>query len=231
MTCFNATDYKQQLKALLPRGALWDSLKEDGLFNALLDALAQEPSRIDARVCDLINEADPRTTLELLTDWERAVGLPDKCFGRGTTIQERRQAIVTRLTSVGGASRAYFIGLAAALGYTITIDEFSPFMCGISRCGQNLNPNGAQITWRINIPGARLTYFRTGVSGAGERLLTINAATDLICLFKRLKPADTNLLFFYQGQITSGTPQTSTVPISSTYHYFRTGESRAGDTL
>ena len=36
-------------------------------------------------------ESDPRITLELLPDWERAWGLPDPCFRSAQTIAERQR--------------------------------------------------------------------------------------------------------------------------------------------
>jgi uncharacterized protein YmfQ (DUF2313 family) len=43
------------------------------------------------------------------------------------------------MTLIGAQSRDFFIGVAAAIGYTIEIREWSPFMCGISMCGDTRN--------------------------------------------------------------------------------------------
>ena len=43
--------------------------------------------------------------------------------------------LVLYMTWLGGQSRDYFTKLMQWLGYTITIKEFAPFMCGVSRVG------------------------------------------------------------------------------------------------
>ncbi len=196
----SAESYKRQLLALLPPGAAWPR-DRDSLLVKLLGGLAEELARIDARASDLIRESDPRSTYELLADWERVAGLPDKCSrGRATTIEERRAALVAKLTMRGGSTKAYFIALAKQLGYDITIDEFRPFICGISRCGDVLTGgHSVRHVWRVNVPGARYTPFRTGVSQCGDKLGKITRAEDLACKLNTLKPAHTRIIFNYTG--------------------------------
>lgn len=120
-------DYLSQLQALLPQGPAWPR-EPAALLTRLLDAFADEFARLDARADQLIDEADPRTTYELLADWERVTGLPGTCAllaGIDFTVEQRRAALVTKLTERGGQSRAYFIAMAARLGFTVTITEFS----------------------------------------------------------------------------------------------------------
>ncbi len=70
--------YDQLLRALLPPGLAW--VAEVGSELAyLVEALAQELSRVDERGEDLQNEMDPRTATELLDEWEEVAGLPDEC--------------------------------------------------------------------------------------------------------------------------------------------------------
>jgi len=132
-----AVDYLDQLKQLLPPGPAFPR-DEDTTFNRLLGAIAEEFGRFDVRVERLPEEADPRTALELLPDWERVAGLPDVCTGTiATTVPERRAAIVAKITARGGQSLAYLTSLAANLGYAVVISEYRPlrarFRAG-SRC-------------------------------------------------------------------------------------------------
>lgn len=195
-----ASDYLGQLQALLPHGPAWTADNEAAVTKQL-GAIAAEFARVDARARRLVDEADPRSTFELLPDWERVCGLPDSCSAElAATLQERRAEVVSRLTAQGGASLAYFIGLAAAMGYAIEIDEFRPFVAGWSRCGARLNGDHAvRYQWRVRVSGPRYTPFRTGASQAGDRLGKIVQAEDLECKLKRLKPAHTNLIFAYEG--------------------------------
>lgn len=186
---------------MLPPGRLWNALRQSGsLADELLAAQAEEFARVDGRAEDLLDEADPRATLELLPEWEAWAGLPDICTGGMSTLQERREALVQKLTSGGGQSRAYFVSLAATLGYTITIDEFRPFICGKSRCGDQLNGGAeARFYWRVTVPNAKLIRFTCGVSRCGDSLGKIDRAAPLECVLQRLKPAHTEIIFNYSG--------------------------------
>ena len=195
-----ADAYRAQLQALLPPGDAWPRTASATLTK-LLDALAQELARVDGRGEDLLREALPGAALELLAEWEALVGLPDACSTElATTITERRQNVVSRLTERGGCSRAWFIAFAAKLGYTVEIDEFRPFITGLSRCGDVLNGgHSVRHTWRVRVSGARYTPFRAGASQCGDLLGKITRAEDLECQLKRRKQAHTNLIVSYEG--------------------------------
>lgn len=196
----NADAYLRQLQALLPPGSAWPRTASATLTR-LLASLAEELARIDSRADDIVDESDPRTSMELFADWERVCGLPDACSAElATTLQERRAAVVEKLTSLGGTSKAYFIALAASMGYPIQIDEFRPFVAGVSRCGDPLNGGHAvRYQWLVRVSGPRYTPFRTGASQCGDLLGKIVRAEDLECKLKRLKPAHTNLTVSYEG--------------------------------
>ena len=191
-----AAEYREQLKALLPPGQAFP--RDPGTtLHDLLDGMSIELARLDVRASVLPQEVNPAVSLELLSDWERVAGLPDKCSGViEETLQGRRNALLTKLTSTGGQSPAYFIELAASLGYTVTIEEFRPFRAGMSVAGDPLT-NGPWVhTWLIRAPEASITEFRAGLSAAGERLRTWGNDT-LECKIHQLKPAHTIALFAY----------------------------------
>lgn len=163
----------------------------------LLAALAEEWARIDARGEQLIVDALPLTSTELLSDWERNAGLPDKCAGTlETTMQGRLNALVAKLTSNGGQSIPYFIAVAKALGYEITISEFRPFRAGLSQAGDPLTNGDWVYTWRVNSTETTIISFRAGRSSAGEPLRTWGNDT-LECKINQIKPAHTITLFGY----------------------------------
>lgn len=195
-----ATAYRKQLQALLPFGIVWPR-RPDATLTKLLDGIAEELARVDSRADDLLSNAFPAGALEMLPDWERIVGLPDACSTElANTIAERRKNVVSKLTERGGCSRAWFIAFAAKLGYTIEIDEFRPFIAGISRCGDRLNgAPSVRYTWRVRVIGPRYTPFRTGASQCGDLLGKITRAEDLECQLKRRKQAHTNLIVSYEG--------------------------------
>jgi uncharacterized protein YmfQ (DUF2313 family) len=122
--------YARQLLQLLPPGRLWTLLADTEIFRAAL-GLADELSRVDARGVDLLNEADPRNATETIEDWERALGLPDeRVLVIPSTIEERRIAVAQKLTNLGGQSVSFFVALAAACGYTVTVSRFRVLRVG-----------------------------------------------------------------------------------------------------
>ena len=130
-------DYGTELLTYLPQGQAWP--REPGCTLDLgVRGLADYYGFVDSRAADLLErESDPRSTIELLPDWERNWGLPDPCWSQAQTIDQRQKELVLRMTMIGGQSRQWFINTAAYLGYTITISEFRTFEVGIDRCGDN----------------------------------------------------------------------------------------------
>jgi uncharacterized protein YmfQ (DUF2313 family) len=191
-----ADDYRRQMQALLPRGLAW-SLAPLSWLTRLLSGMAPEFARIHARVLDLIRESDPRTTIEMLAEWERALGLPDNCSNTlAPTLQGRRDDVLTKLVSLGGQSRAYYIAVAARLGYMISIEEFAPFRVGRSRVFDALYSEDWTWVWRVNGPPVSIRYFRTGQSRVGEPLRYWGNSV-LECRLNLIKPAHTHIIFSY----------------------------------
>lgn len=191
--------YLAALQDLLPTGTAWPRAASTALAK-VLRAMADGLARLHARVLQLVTEADPRTTAEMLADWERAYGLPDPCLGvLPTTIQERRAALVTKITSTGGASIAYFEGLAATLGFPgITITEFKLPRSGYASCVDPLYGTAWAFAWQVNAPAVTVTYARSGLTACDEPLAAWGNEL-LECAFEKLKPAHTIVLFAYGG--------------------------------
>jgi uncharacterized protein YmfQ (DUF2313 family) len=191
-----AADYLEQLKTLLPPGQAFP--REAGnTLHKLLDGMSIELARVDGRGELLPLEANPASTNELLSDWERVVGLPDKCSGAlEGTLQGRRNALLAKLASTGGQSPAYFISIAAALGYEVTITEFRPFRVGMSKVGDALTNGDWQFTWQVNGPETTVLTFRVGLSAVGEPLRSWGTSS-LECKIRQLAPAHTIPIFAY----------------------------------
>jgi uncharacterized protein YmfQ (DUF2313 family) len=189
------SDYVDQLLSLMPPGDAWP--RDTGtVLSATLQMPAGELARADGRGDDLVNEADPRTTGEMLTDWEDVAGLPDPCTGPLTSFTARRARLVQKLTSVGDQSRAYFIGIATSLGYVgATITEYFAFTCD-SVCTDTLYTDPWCYAWRLNIHETTLERDFTANSGCSE-YLRFWGDTVLECLINQLKPAHTQVIFAY----------------------------------
>ena len=198
----DGTAYAAQLRQLLPSGAAWD-FAPDGVFAGLLGGLAEEFARIDGRALDLIEEADPRTALELLPDWERVAALPDTCTGAPDNVGERQAALHQKLTRVGAQNAAAYAELAARVGYQIDIEEHRPLRTGF-RVGARCNDVLWHFTWTVHVrpfegfleESTFLAVFRAGSGRAGDRLRGFGAL-DIECLIRRAAPAHTVVLFAY----------------------------------
>lgn len=191
-----ANDYLSQLQALLPRGLAW-AREQTGVLTRLLLAWADEFARVDLRCDELVNEADPRTTFELLADWERVAGLPDNCVTIAQTIEQRRAALVSKLVYAGGQSRAYFIGLAEALGYIgATIDEFALMRC-TDDCNDAVYSEDALFAWRLNLPDSTGGIFVMDCISDCNSSLRSWGDEAIECRINKYKPAHTSVLFAY----------------------------------
>ncbi|MEH2565342.1 YmfQ family protein [Bradyrhizobium sp. AZCC 2289] len=134
----SGSDYADAFLSLLPQGQAWPRHAPDSTMARGIDGLCDYWGFVDGRAADLLEtESDPRTTVELLHDWERNWGLPDPCYTAQQTIGQRQLALVMRMTMRGAQSREFFIEVAAMLGYSITITEYRTFVVGIDRCGDN----------------------------------------------------------------------------------------------
>ncbi len=188
--------YADLLKSLLPQGPAWPTDEEGSTLNLLLLAMAEELARLDARAGTLVNESDPTTTVETLEAWERNFGLPDSCAGQFETLQQRRAALLSKITRKGGQSPQYFIDLAATYGFEITIDEFFPFRFGKSAFGDAFNGGTRPFYWQINAPAEIPIPFRFGQSQFGDKFVTVeNQALE--CLINKVKPAHTEVIYQY----------------------------------
>lgn len=192
---FSKEQYREMLYRLTPRGRAWPRERTSTLYQKY-SAIAQELERIDLRGAQLIEESDPRTALEMIEDWERALGIPDECTPPANTLERRRADIVARLTQQGSLSRQFLIDFALNLGFIITIDEFRPFRAGFSHAGDPLTNGDWVYTFQVNAPIETIKYFSAGISQAGDPLASWGNEF-LECAINKRKPAETIALFAY----------------------------------
>lgn len=198
--------YAEQLRALFPRGRGWPEARGP-VWDQLLRSLAPELARIDARLGDLIEEADPRTTVEALEDHERVLGLPDPCLGFGQTIDERRQMVVALYLMRGGQTPEYYQKLALLFGREIEVIEVFPSIADESAAGDELAEQfvtadagssageflldaAAPFAWWTASAAAEATEPTAGEADTGDLLLDFGDRR-LECLIARFKPSHT----------------------------------------
>ncbi len=197
MIGLTSENYQNALAKLFPTGKAWDGKDVAGfnLYDMLL-GIADEMARVDGRALELLNEAYPDTTVELLSDWEVTFGLPETCAVAPTALQDRRAALLFKILLVGRQDKQFYIDLAAVFGYEITITEFQQSGCGISSCGDPMYDDDWVVYWQVN---AELYNYRAAVAGgsqASDPLRSFGNA-GLECLLNKYKPAHTEIIFSY----------------------------------
>lgn len=199
---YRASDFLTALQALMPRGLAW-SRDPTSVMGQVMAGLAPEWARHTQQNNNLLIDAFPSTSVQLLPQWEAALGLPDPCAGASPTLAGRQSQVVARFAGSGGQSVPYFIGYAKSLGYTVTVTEYTPFRVGQQRMGCQLGTQDWAFTWQINAPAETVTYFSMGQAYMGQALESWGNAV-LQCELSEIKPAHTVLIFTYGlGQLDS----------------------------
>lgn len=187
------TSTANQLRLLLP------PVSYDGQganLSAAIEAEGKALDELEASSTYVYDTIFPDTGAGLV-DWERVLGLPDPCLiGESQTTGQRIQAVVSKLSYRGGQSRPFFIGLAKALGYDVSVSVFRPALAGLAVAGDPINGGDWDFTWRVNAPAVTINTALAGLAGAGDPLATWgNKALE--CRLGQLKPAESILLFGY----------------------------------
>lgn len=187
------TTLADQLRLLLPPGSY------DGNAPYLSATIEAEANALDLadKQAELVYKAIFPDSGEALADWERVLALPDPCLvGHAQTVGQRVQAVISKLQGRAGQSKPFFIALAKAMGYDITITTFKPARAGIARAGDPIYGGDWDFTWRVNAPLVTVNYASAGRAGAGDPLAAWgNKALE--CRFNQMKPAESILLFGY----------------------------------
>lgn len=193
---YQASDFLSVIHALMPRGLAWPK-SATAVMSQVMSGLSPTWQRHTEQNNNLLIDAFPATSVQLLPEWEAALGLPDPCAGESPTLQGRQAQVVARFAGSGGQSVPYFVQYAQTLGYAITITEFVPFRAGQSRAGASCGVVGWAFTWQVNSALNTITYFRASLSAAGEPLASWGN-TVLQCEINEIKPAHTLVNFAFQ---------------------------------
>ncbi|MDU1063272.1 MAG: putative phage tail protein, partial [Leclercia adecarboxylata] len=142
-------------------------------------------SAVHSRVSDLVLEANPSTTTELLDRWEYCSGLPDSCSVPGTdTTEERQRRVATKFNLVGGITKEFYLAVLESLGYEgATITTFED--------------EGREYDWQVNIPKAATISNMTCLGNCTD-YIRIWGATEAECVLDKLCASHTILSFTYQ---------------------------------
>lgn len=195
---FNYEDYLNQFIKLLPQGPAWE-LENNKFVKSFLEIAALEFARIDADLAVLIKESDPRYASITLSDYFNQWGIPDDCLKKleNATIEQYRQVLITKISTLGYTFDELVRLLAIAFGYeSSNIQGFKPFLV-ISRVDNRLY----NYKWRnwfmtVSIKGQNYGKFKT-TSRVNEKLATWG--NELFeCIVKSLAPCHCDIIFRYE---------------------------------
>jgi uncharacterized protein YmfQ (DUF2313 family) len=196
MTPHSAANYAQQLAALLPPG-LALTVTPGGELDAVLLKIGEYLCEVEARALVVLNESDPRNASALLTEWELSLGLPDSCASASQNIAARREAVLNRLTDVGGARIPRYLAIAARLGYPdATITRHRMHTCE-STCMEPVNDPAWRFVWTLNIPADAGLRQSTCESTCMDPLATWGDER-INCVIQKQKPAISQAFIAYQ---------------------------------
>lgn len=183
-----AADYQEHFLRLQPPGLAWNQ-RLDSNWGRLWLAEGDGLARVEGEAYRLIDEANPLTTFEALSDWERVLGLPDECSKLGDTIDIRRRAVIAKLNHPVGQSKQYYIDYLAIFGFTVEInDEWPPFEADVSGAEDHVYEapaglmidaqgnvwrdyyNGWLFVWEVALVNRVLRRFKVGRECAGDPL-------------------------------------------------------------
>lgn len=161
-------------------------------WSTLMTCFALELERMEQQIVDLFAESIPGLSVKLLPEWERMLGLPDKCSPLATTLKERQRIVHTKYTAnYNTLSIQFFIDYAASLGSSINVV--------LSPAGNifRVSKNRVDRTPDKGIDGARLGSLRI----SAQVLIQISNSDPnkdyLVCYFSRIAPAHVRLIWQY----------------------------------
>ena len=161
----------------------------------VLVGLANQWNIFRNKIDEVYEECDPRETTALIEEWEGLVGIPDSCFSNTGSLEERRTNILLKLAGVNATTAKQFEDIARILGYIVTVNSAvdtsvfpltlpfilvseaeAPFTIVVTM-DESLKPSGFPLTLPFT--------------------LTSESPEILKCLFSKLKPANTRVIFRY----------------------------------
>lgn len=179
------------LRQYLPSNPLWSG---NNLQKILLGLGA---SWLDYRafINRLGDEYNINTTEDLISSWEGFVGIPDSCFNIANTIEERRQNVLLKIAGLNVATARQFENIAQILGFSIQVssgveESAFPMTFPITL----LDASGLGFTILVKIDSSLKP---SGFPLTFPFEFTSDAPDILQCLFNKIKPTNTQVIFKY----------------------------------
>lgn len=184
-----------ELHRLLPRGPLWN-FRDGSIARRVLEGLAYPFAYAEELFDRFLVECDPRTTVDMLPDWERVYGLPDRCTTTSTSLVARRAAVLQLMRSPVGQTEAEIATVVHAFGLPCVVESHLESMCGLMECGDLLYDVNWSHSLTVHLPDPPVVFFEADWSGADDPLAEW-VGDALQCAVGRVAPAHAALVYVY----------------------------------
>lgn len=178
---------------LLPPGIAWSRSPSSNL-GKLMSVLAEERlARHERKIVLLDVESVPTRAVELLTEWERHLGLPDPCRAAPGTLNERWLEVADRYFADHPPTVENMAAWAGQAGWNISVREQRDFVAGVSQAGDAIAES--DFVWVVTVLGQAIERFQAGRNASGDVLWTFPDIATLECVIRRAAPAHTRVHF------------------------------------
>ena len=184
------------LARYLPNDPLWQDKNVKGsILQKILLGLASEWGIFRNKINELYDDYDPRNTVSLIEEWERFVGIPDSCFAKTGSLEERRRNILLKLAGSNASTAKQFENVASILGYNVTVTNgvdasTLPTIFPVLLVSESVAPFLIVVNLDISLkPDSMPLTFPIELTSGIPKLLN--------CFFNKLKPANTQIFFRY----------------------------------
>lgn len=194
-------EMQSALIAYLPDGRLFLAKNDiNSNLRRLFNAISLEYGRLQNKIYEISVETDIDEANNLINEWERSVAIPDFCLNTKHDITLRRKqvkakfALMNLTTEKDWIDLAFFFGLRITIDYGTTFDVF-PMTFPIYFAGSAKAIKFTMIVNFYEIDKPKNIFTLTFP-------VTFEEDTNFIkCLFKKLKPANVNLVFRYKDDL------------------------------
>jgi len=183
------------LVAYIPDGRLFAAKRIEGSnLRTLFSSFAFEFTRLQNKIYELSVEDDLAHTTNLLDEWEKALQIPDTCLTNTVSLVQRRKQLVAKFALMNLTTEKDWVDLAFFFGYRIKIEYGTQYSIFTMKFPLYFSGSikAAKFTMIIN-------FYETEQP---KNLFTLtfpikfeNSVQFLMCLFRKLKPANVNLHF------------------------------------
>lgn len=137
-------------------------------------------------------------TVDLLTRWEQAVGIPDDCFkiDASVSLEQRRKQVICKLAIDNVITKDDYIALAAFFGATIRIQN--GFDYGAFPYTFPFHLSGSTKESKFTLIITFIGFEVNGFPYTFPMTFTETPYTFLECLFLKIRPANVHIIYRYE---------------------------------